>query len=86
MRAKGDVLGPNVCAQRIQAEYELAPLLRVARNAEERSAPKDLKRHREFLEVGEEIDDVAVGIPDLGVAHAPDRVPGLLVTRAAGVQ
>ena len=86
MRAKGDVLGPNVCAQRIQAEYELAPLLRVARNAEERSAPKDLKRHREFLEVGEEIDDVAVGIPDLGVAHAPERVPRLLVARAADVQ
>ena len=86
MRAKGDVLGPYVRAQRIQAEYELAPLLRVARNAEERSTPKDLKRHREFLEVGEEIDGVAVGILDFGIAHPPERIPGLLVAVAAGVQ
>jgi hypothetical protein len=85
MGAKGDVLGPYVRAQRIQAEYELAPVLRVARNVKERSAPKDLERHREFLEVGEEIDDVAVGILHLGIAHAPGCVPGLLVAGAAGV-
>jgi uncharacterized protein YggE len=54
-----------------------APPSRSSSNSSRRSAP---------LEIGEEVDDVAVGILDLGVAHAPVRVPRLLLPRAAGVQ
>ena len=36
------------------------------------------------LERGEQVDHVPIGVPHLRVAHAPERVPGLLVALVAG--